>query len=116
MQRTIPDEDKPRVVGHLPPFVEIKSDGVRALDSGQTRRNIRREHGESSVSGIDVEPHLFSLSDAGDGSKIIDSADIDRAGGRGYEEGRQARTLILGYGFFECQDIDLVLPVHRDDA
>ena len=71
---------------------------------------------ERTVSAIHVEPHVFPLGDIGDGRQIVDRADIDRAGGRGDEEGRQPGAPILGYGFFECLDIDLVLPVHRNDA
>ena len=93
MQGAIPDQDKPRVVGHLAPFMEIEGDGVGALDPRQTRRQIRREHAERAVGAIHVEPHLFPLSDTGDGREIVDRADIHRAGSRGDEEGSQAGAL-----------------------
>src|SRR5260370_18949127 len=116
MQSTIPDKDKTRVVGHLTPFVEVKGDRVRTLDTCQASRNIRREHAERTVCPIHVEPHSFSLSDTGDSVEIVDSTYIDRPGSRGDEEGSQAGAFVLNYCFFERLDIHLVLPVHGDDA
>src|ERR1700736_5967085 len=116
MQMAVPDEDEPRVVGHLTPFMEIESDRIRALNSGETRSNIRGKHGECAVSAIDMEPYLFLTGDTGDGSQIIDRAGVDRAGSCGYEEGGQAGAFILGDSFRQCLDIDLVLLVHWNDA
>src|SRR5437763_13177643 len=116
MQTAIPDENKARVVGYLPPFVEIEGDGVRALDSGQTGSNIRRQHRESTISAIDVKPQALSLREVRNGHKIIDRADIDRAGRRRYEERRQTGIPVAYDGSPERLNVDLVLIVYRNDS
>ena len=52
-------QEEARIVRHLPPFVEIKRDGIRALDTGKARRKLGREDRERAKGAVDVKPQLL---------------------------------------------------------
>src|ERR1700684_1455514 len=55
MTLAIANQKKTRGVRHLSPFGKIKRDGIRGLQSGETRRQRRRENAERAIGTIDVK-------------------------------------------------------------
>ena len=115
MQRTVAHQDEAGVIGHLPPFVEIKRDRVRLLDAGEPRRDVRRHDGERADGAVDMEPELFLAGDGGERRQIVDGAGIDRARRADDEEGRKPCVAVLRDRCFERVDIDLMTLVRRND-
>ena len=68
------------VIGHLPPFVKIQRDGIRALKSGEPRRQCRRKNAKRAISAVDVKPETLFTAQRAQRSEIIDGADVDRSG------------------------------------
>src|SRR5262249_35047408 len=56
MAIAVAHDEEAGVVGHLPPFVEIKRDRIRALKSCQLWGKHRRENPESPEGAVDVKP------------------------------------------------------------
>ena len=116
MRAAVANQNETGIVGHLPPLVKIESDGIGELQSGQTRCDLGREHGQRSIGPIHMEPQAFPLGDIGYRAQRIDRAGIDGAGSGGDEERRKALRAILRNGLFQSGDIHLMIRVDRDRA
>src|SRR6185312_1089131 len=116
MKRTVAHQDKSGVVRHLRPFVEIKRNGVRLLDSGEQRRDVWRHYRESAKGPIDVEPYLFPTRDAGEFRKLVDGARIDGSRHSDQEKRGKARVTIGCDRSVERVEVDLMMVVRRNSA
>ena len=104
------------VVGHLPPFVEIERDRIRVFDSGQPRRQLRRENAERAIGAVDVKPELLLAAQRAQRREIVDRADIHRAGRADHEERLQAGLAVQRDLRAQRGDVDAVQSIDRDDA
>ena len=86
MPLAVAHQQEAGVVRHLPPFVEIERDGIRALDAGKPRRELGRQNAERAEGAVDVKPEPLLAAQSRKRREIVDRADVDRAGGADDEE------------------------------
>src|ERR1700733_10919536 len=53
------NQKKARVIRHLSPFVKIERNGIGIFQSGEPRRQRRRENAERTIGAIDVKPEFL---------------------------------------------------------
>ena len=114
MERAIAHKKKASVVGHLCPFVEIEGDRIRTFDAGKAWRNVRCQDCKRAECAVNMEPKIFAARDVRKADKIIDGANIDRAGGTDNQEWREPRMPISDDGTIERSQIDLLKVICGD--
>src|SRR5436190_810007 len=68
------------------PLVRIERDRVRELDAGQLRLAAIREHGETAIRGIGVQPDASLAAERREVGQAVDRARVRRAGVRDERE------------------------------
>ena len=116
MQAAVAHQDKAGVVLHVRPFVEIEGDRIGALDAGQARRQVRRQHRHRAESAVDMKEKTFALGDIGQRIQIVDGAHVDRAGIAYQGERLQTGGAVGGDLRVQAGQMNTAVGIDRDAA
>src|SRR5258708_4061109 len=94
MPLAVADHQEAGVIRHLPPFVEIERDRVRAFDSGEPRRECRRENSERTEGAVDVKPQPLYTAQRTQRREIIEGTNVHRPRRADDKEGMQTGLAI----------------------
>src|SRR5579871_3039929 len=116
MTLAVADEQESGVVGHLPPFVKIERDGIGALDTGEKRRQRRRQDAERTEGAVDMKPDVLLGTELCKLAELVDRPDVDGAGRADHEEGCEADLAVAPDLRTQGAHIDPVRSIDADAA
>ncbi len=102
----IADKKKARVIGHVGPFVEVERQQIRGLYSCHQRAQLRRKSAHRAERAIDVKPQLFSLTQVGERTQIVEGAGVHRTCGPDHQERLQPVSAVTGDGLLKQVEPD----------
>ncbi len=97
----IAHQHEARVVGDLPPFMEVEGDGVGALDALEQGLELRRHHSERAYGAVDVEMQAIPGGDFRQHGQVVDGAGVHRASRAHQQERLKAGGPVLRDGLFD---------------
>ena len=96
--------------------MEVVSDRVSALDAGEPRGHIRRQHAKGTERAVDVEPQSLLAGQVRQRGQVVDGADVDGACSAHDQEGDVPRLAVCPDARAQRCKIHSVARIGRNGA
>ncbi len=105
VQHAVAHQNEARVIRHLPPFVKVERQRIRALDSAQTGRQIGRQYSHCPEGAVHVKPHMLAVREIGQCVEVVDGPGIRASGGSDHQKRRKSGAAVRLDGLFEFGEV-----------